>query len=126
MQKGKGKGNKNKESMDMQQKPKDNADERNHYIRMAFNALPDADKVLNNKVLEKTREIIKDTVQSVVTAKLATAIANKVQLKHINEYMASIEAIRAPPPSQSSSSSSSSSSGARRLDTRAVIDAALK
>ena len=112
--------------MIMQQKLENNADERNTYIRMAFNALSDADKASNKAVLEKTREFIIDTFRGEVGAKLATNIANGVQLQHIKEYMDSIEATRATPPSQSSSSSSSSSSGARRLDKEAVMDAALK
>ena len=88
---------------------------------MAFNTLPDAEKVSNQAVLEKTRAIINDSVQHAMGVNRKSKIANGIQLKHINEYMDSIEAIPAPPPSQSSSSSpSSSSSGARRLGTEAV------
>ena len=94
---------------------------------MALNDLPDADKVSYKKVLEKTREIIKDTFRGEVGAKLAGMIANGVQLQHIDEYMDSIEATRAPPPSQpSSSSASSSSSGPARLERDAIMDTALK
>ena len=64
----------------MQRKPEDNADERNTYITMALDALSDADKASNKAVLDKTREIIQDTFRGEVGAKLATIIANAVQL----------------------------------------------
>ena len=105
------------EAGDMRRKLENNADERNHYIRMALDDLSDADKVSNPAVLNKTREIIKDTFRGEVNLKNATTIANGVQLKHINEYMDSIQATRATPPSQSSSSSSES--GASRLGKKA-------
>ena len=108
----------------MRRSLEDNADERNTYIKMALDAPSEANKASNKAVLEKTREIINDTFRGEVGAKLATNIANGVQLQHIKEYMDSIEATRATPPSQSSSSSSSSSSGARRLRKEAVMDAA--
>ena len=92
---------------------------------MACNALSDADKASNKAVLEKTREIIKDTFRGEVSTQLATIIANGVQLQHINEYKDSIQTTRATPHAQSSSSSSSSS-GASRLGKEAVMDAALK
>ena len=118
---------KKEDAMNMRQKLEDNADERKTYIRMALNDLPDADKVLYNKVLGKTREIIKDTFRGEVGAKLADMIANEVQLQHIDEYMDSIKATRAPPPSQpSSSSASSSSSGPAILERDAIMDTALK
>ena len=89
--------------MNMRQKLDDNADAQKTYIRMAFNALSDADKASNKAVRDQTREIIKDTFRGEVGAKLAGMIANGVQLQHINEYMDSIEATRAtllrnPPP----------------------------
>ena len=70
---------------------------------MAFNALSDADTASNKAVLEKTREFIIDTFRGEVGAKLASSIANGVQLQHIKEYMDNIEATRAtllrnPPP----------------------------
>ena len=99
----------------------DNADERNTYINMALDAVSDADKVSNKAVLEKTREIIKDTFRGEVGAKLAASIANGVQLQDIKEYNDSIRTTRATPPSQSCSSSSS---GASRLGKDAVMDAA--
>ena len=115
------KEDKNKDVMNMRQKLANNADERKTYIRMALNDLPDADKVLYKKVLEKTREIIKDTFRGEVGAKLAGMIANGVQLQHIDEYMDSIEATRAPPPSQPSSSSKPAI-----LERDAIMDTALK
>ena len=48
-------------AMIMRQQLANNADERKTYIRMAFNALSDADKASNKAVLEKTREFIIDT-----------------------------------------------------------------
>ena len=92
------------EASDMRRKLDNNADERNHYINMALGDLSDADKVSNPTVLNKKREIVKDTFRGEVNLKNGTTIANGVQLKHINEYMDSIQATRATPPSQSSSS----------------------
>ena len=115
---------KEKEARLMQQQLKDNADERNTYIKMAFAALSDADKASNKAVLEKTRDIINDTFRGEASANLATIIANGVQLQHINENKDSMQTTRANPPSQSSASSSSSSSGARRLGKEAVMDTA--
>ena len=113
--------------MNMRQKLAVNADERKTYIRMTLNDLPDADKVRNKKVLAKTREFIKDAFRGELNLKNATTIANAVKLQHIDEYMDSIEATRAPPPSQpSSSSASSSSSGQARLEKGAIMDTALK
>ena len=74
---------KEEDARDMRQKLEDNAGERKPYIIMALNDLPDADKVLNKKVLDKTREIIRDTFRGEVGAKLAASIANGVQLQHI-------------------------------------------
>ena len=85
------------EANNIRQELADNADERNHYIRNALNDLPDADKVRNEKVLAKTREIIKDTFRGDLNLKNATTIANAINLQHIGEYMVSIEAKRAPP-----------------------------
>ena len=115
------KEDKNNDAKNMRQKLENNADERKTYIRMALNDLPDADKVLYKKVLGKTREIIKDTFRGEVGAKLAGMIANGVQLQHIDEYMDSIEATRAPPPSQPSSSSKPAI-----LERDAIMDTALK
>ena len=84
--------------MNMRQKLEDNADQRKTYIRMALNDLPDADKVRKEKVLAKTREIIKDTFRGELNLKNATTIANAINLQHIGEYMDSIEATRAPLP----------------------------
>ena len=92
-------------------------------IKMALDALSDADKASNEAVLEKTREIIKGTFRPEVGAKLATGITNGAQLQHIKEYKASMQTTRGTPPSQSSSSSSS---GANRLGKEAVMNAALK
>ena len=88
---------KDKEAKVMRQQLKDSADKRNTYIKKALAALSDADKASNKAVLEKTREIIKDTFRGEVSAKLATIITNGEQLQHINEYMDSIEATRATP-----------------------------
>jgi hypothetical protein len=63
---------------------------------MALDALSDADKASNKAVLEKTREFFVDAFRGEVGAKLASNIANGVQLQHIKEYMDSIEAIPAP------------------------------
>ena len=93
---------------------------------MAVGSLCDADKASDKDILDKTREIIKNTFRGEVGAKLAANIANGVQLQRINEYKDSIQTTRATPPSQSFSSSSSSSSGASRLGKQAVMDAALK
>ena len=116
------------EAYNIRQELADNADERNTYIRNALNDLPDADKVRNEKVLAKTREIIKDTFRGELNLKNATTIANAINLQHINEYMDSIEATRAPPPppSQPSSSSASSSSGQARTGRDAIMDSTLK
>ena len=54
----------------------DNANDGNNYIKMALSAISDADKASNKEVLDKTREIIKDTFRGDVGAKLATNIAN--------------------------------------------------
>ena len=114
------------EANNIRQELADDADERKAYIRMALNDLPDADKVRNEKVLAKTREIIKDTFRGELNLKNATTIANAINLQHINEYMDSIEATRAPPPPPSQpSSSSSSSSGPAALGKDAIMDAAL-
>ena len=94
-------------------------------FKMAVDSLSGANKASDKSILDKTREIIRDTFRGDVGAKLATIIANGVQLQH-NEYNDSIQTTRATPPSQSSSSSSSSSSGATRLGKEAVMDAALK
>ena len=109
------------EANNIRQELADDADERKTYIRMALNDLPDADKVRKEKVLAKTREIIKDTFRGELNLKNATTIANAVQLQHIDEYMDSIEATRAPPPSQPSSSS-----GPTILERDAIMDTALK
>ena len=109
----------------MQQSLKDNADERSNYSKLAWDALSGADKASNKAVLEKTRDIIKDTFRGEVGAKLATIIANGIQLQHSKEYQESSKKEGRPPPSQASSSSSSSSpSGASRLGKKAVMDAA--
>ena len=63
--------NKKEDAMLMRKKLKNNADERKTYIKMALGALSNADKALNNKVLEKTRDIIKDTFRGEVNANLA-------------------------------------------------------
>ena len=63
-----------------------------------MDALSDADKASNKAVLEKTREIIKDTFRGEVGAKLATMIANGVQPQHIAEYQERIQKARATPP----------------------------
>ena len=117
------------DAMLMQQGLKDSADERNTYIDTALDALSDADKASDKSVLDKTREIIKDTFRVLVGANLAAMIANGLQLKHIKEYKDSIQTTRVTPTSHSSSSSSfssSSTSGANRLDKGAVINAACK
>ena len=67
----------------MRRSLEDNADERKTYIKMALDTVSDADKASNKALLEKTREIIKDTFRGEVGAKLATMIANGVQLQHI-------------------------------------------
>ena len=95
------KDDKNSAAMTMRQKLANNAGERKTYIRMAFNALSDADKSSNKAVLEKTRDFIIDTFRGEVGAKLASNIANGVQLQRIKEFMDSIEATRATPPAQS-------------------------
>ena len=111
------------EANNIRQELADDADERKTYIRMALNDLSDADKVRNEKVLAKTREIIKDTFRGDLNLKNATTIANAINLQHIGEYMVSIEAKRAPPPSQPLSSSSS---GPELTERDAILDAALK
>ncbi|MFM7982287.1 MAG: hypothetical protein ACKPKO_23505, partial [Candidatus Fonsibacter sp.] len=94
---------------------------------MALDALSDADNASDKEVLDKTREIVKDTFRGEVGAKLAFSVANGVRLQCINEYNDRIQQARAKPPSQSSSSSSySSSAETSRLGTQTVIDAALK
>ena len=105
------------EANNIRQELADNADERNHYIRMALNDLPDADKVRKEKTLAKTREIIKDTFRGDLNLKNATTIANAINLQHIGEYMVSIEAKRAPPPPPS---------GPELTERDAIMDAALK
>ena len=66
------------EANNIRQELADDADERKAYIRMALNDLPDADKVRNEKVLAKTREIIKDTFRGDLNLKNATTIANAI------------------------------------------------
>ena len=110
------------EANNIRQELADNADERKTYIRMALNDLPDADKVLYKKVLAKTREFIKDAFRGELNLKNATTIANAVKLQHIDEYMDSIEATRAPPPLQPSSSSS----GPELTERDAIMDSTLK
>ena len=107
----------------MRRSLEDNADERNTYIKMALNALSDADQASNTTVLDKTREILKDTFRGEVGAKLATIIANGIQLQHIKQYKDNTSS------SSCSSSSASSSSEARAthaLSKQAAMDAALK
>ena len=70
----------------MRRSLEDNADERKTYIKMALDTVSDADKASNKALLEKTREIIKDTFRGEVGAKLATITANGVQLQHIQEH----------------------------------------
>ena len=84
---------------------------------MALNDLPDADKVRKEKVLAKTREIIKDTFRGELNLKNATTIANAINLQHIGEYMDSIEAKRAPPPPPS---------GPELTERDAIMDSTLK
>ena len=67
-------------------------------IKMALDARSDADKASNKAVLDKTREIIQDTFRGEVGAKLATIIANAVQLQHIKEYQERIQKARATRP----------------------------
>ena len=105
------------EANNIRQELADDADERKTYIRMALNDLPDADKVRNEKVLAKTREIIKDTFRGELNLKNATTIANAINLQHIGEYMVSIETKRAPPPPPS---------GPELTERDAIMDAALK
>ena len=87
----------------MRRNLEDNADERKTYIKMALDALSDADKASNQAVLGMMREIIKEEFWGEVGVNRTNKIANGIQLKPINEYMDSIEAIPAPPTSQSSS-----------------------
>ena len=105
------------EANNIRQELADDADERKTYIRMALNDLPDADKVRNEKVLAKTREIIKDTFRGELNLKNATTIANAINLQHIGEYMVSIEAKRAPPPPPS---------GPELTERDAIMDSTLK
>ncbi|MFM7988249.1 MAG: hypothetical protein ACKPKO_53945, partial [Candidatus Fonsibacter sp.] len=61
----------------------DNAHERNTYIKMALDALSDADNASDKEVLNNTRDIIKGTFffRGEVSAKLAIDIANGVRLR---------------------------------------------
>ena len=91
------KDDKKTDAMNMRQKLEDNADDRKTYIRMAFNALSDADKASNKAVRDQTREIINDTFRGEVGAKLAGMIANGVQLQHIAEYQERIQKSKSDP-----------------------------
>ena len=102
----------------------DNAQERKTYIKRAMGSLSGTERASDKEILDKTREIIKDTFRGKVGAKFATTIANGVMLHHINEYKDTIQQARANPPSQPSSSSSSAAP--IRLGRQAIIDAALK
>ena len=82
----------------MQQRLKDNAGEHKTCSKMALDALSDADKASNKAELEKTRDIIQDTFRGEVGAKLATMIANGVQLQHINEYKERSQKSKGDPP----------------------------
>ena len=83
----------------------DNTHARKTYIKMAVDSLSGADKASVKEVLDKTREIIRDTFRGEVGAKFATIIANGIRLEHISAYKDTIQQARATPPSQSSSSS---------------------
>ena len=67
---------------------------------MAVDALSDAEKASDKEILDKTRDIIKDTFRAEVGAKFAANIANVVRLQHINEYNDTSQQARANPPSQ--------------------------
>ena len=63
-----------------------NEHERNTNIKIALDALSDADKGSDEEVPDMTREIVKATFRGEVGAKLAVSIANGVRIQHINEY----------------------------------------
>ena len=62
----------------------DNAHERKTYIKMAVDSLSGADKASVKEILDKTRDIIKDTFRGEVGAKFAASIADGVRLQRIN------------------------------------------
>ena len=59
----------------MRRSTEDNAHERKTYIKMAVDSLYGADKASDKEILDKTREIIRDTLRGEVGAKLAALIA---------------------------------------------------
>ena len=63
-----------------------NEHERNTHIKIALDALSDADKGSDEEVPDMTREIVKATFRGEVGAKLAISVATEIRLQHINEY----------------------------------------
>ena len=84
----------------MRQSMENNAQERKTYIKMAIDSPSGTTKASDKEILDKTREIIRDTFREEVGAKFATNIANGIRLQRINEYKDTIQQARANPPSQ--------------------------
>ena len=103
----------------------DKAHERNTSIRMAVDALADARNASDKEVLDKTRDIVRETFSGRGESKARHQHRkwNKARTHH--EYKDSTRQARANPPSQYSSSSSSSA-GPSILGKQGVVDAALK
>ena len=70
----------------MRKSLEDNAQERKTYINMAIDSLSGTTKASDKEILDKTREIIRDTFRGEVGAKLAASITNGIRLQRINEY----------------------------------------
>ena len=60
----------------MRKSLEDNAQERKTYIKMAMDALSGTERASDKEILDKTRDIIKDTFRGDVGAKFAALIAN--------------------------------------------------
>ena len=60
-----------------------NAEDRATYINMALDTLSDADNASNIAVLDKNREVVKNTFRGEAGVKLANNIATATQLEHL-------------------------------------------
>ena len=81
----------------MRRSMEDNTQERKTYIKMAMDSLSGAHRASDKEILDKTREIIKDTFRGEVGAKFASLIANGVMLHHINECKDTVQQAWANP-----------------------------
>jgi hypothetical protein len=67
------------------------------YQKWRWTPSPAHTKASDKQILDKTRDIIKDTFRDEVGAKFASIIANGIRLEHINEYKDTVQQARANP-----------------------------